>query len=176
MSKAPEKCYECVTRRMTKFANENIPEDMRDDYIDKATDAVFKAGLDELEAAWEGVAKQFLRTDDIHKAEKEAFQKCIMDMKDDISKLLDKSENGILDAIKFAIAGNIIDFATVELTFEKVKAIIEEVKETKLDETLWNHFMDDLSKAKKLVLLLDNVGEVVFDTLLLKKIKVFSIQ
>ena len=172
MRKAPDKCYECVFGRMRKFADKFIPQDKRQRYIDEATEAVFASDPDELEVAWEMVAKKYLKTDDVHRKDKEAFQKCIMDMKDDIENLLDKSEEGLLDAIRFAIAGNVIDFATINnLDFEFVKKVISQVKETKLDEKLWNHFIEDLSNAKKAVILLDNVGEVVFDTILLKKIK-----
>ena len=172
MRKAPDKCYDCVFGRMKKFANKFIPENDRQRYIDEATEAVYASDPDELEVAWEMVAKKYLKTDDVHRKDKEAFQKCIMDMKEDIENLLDKSDEGILDAVRFAIAGNVIDFATINnLDFELVKKIISQVKETKLDEKLWEHFIEDLSSAKKAVILLDNVGEVVFDTILLKKIK-----
>jgi len=93
-------------------------------------------------------------------------------MKDDIEKMLDESDDIINDAIKFAIAGNIIDFATMpNLSLEELKEIIGSVENFKFDEELYAKFIEELEASKEVVILLDNVGEVVLDALLCKKLK-----
>ena len=136
-------CLECARRRYTKYANKHIPEEKREEYFEEVTKAVNAASYQELESAWERVTRKFMKTDDIHKESREKFQKCILDMKDDIESMLNESDDVINDAIKFAIAGNVIDFATMpNLTLDDLKSIIN-----------------------------DNVGEVVLDALLCKKLK-----
>lgn len=165
-------CKECVVRKLTRFANNNMPEDMRDEYIKEASEAILKVQYRELETAWESVARRYLKTDDIHREEKEKFQKCVLDMMEDLEKLLEGSEDTIDDAIKFAIVGNIIDFATMpNLTVDMVKEMLNKVKKIEFDKELYNFFRKELEEAKEIVLLLDNVGEVVFDSILCKKIK-----
>ncbi len=165
-------CLECARKRYTKYANEHIPEEKREQYFEEVTKAVHEASYQELESAWERVTRKYMKTDDIHKESREKFQKCILDMKDDIESLLDESDDVINDAIKFAIAGNVIDFATMpNLTLDDLKGIISDVKKYKFDEKLYKIFTEDLENAKEIVILLDNVGEVVLDAILCKKLK-----
>ncbi|CAA6820932.1 MAG: Unknown protein, partial [uncultured Sulfurovum sp.] len=86
-------------------------------------------------------------------------------------KLLPSVENKvhtISDAIKTAVAGNVIDFATpnhFDLTME-----FEKVFETDFaidDESI---FLSHLESAKSFMIIGDNVGEHVFDKLLLESI------
>lgn len=72
--------------------------------------------------------------------------------------------------MKSAVAGNIIDFGALEQTADIEQMINDRIKEepaindiNKLDEALRN--------AKNVLYLTDNGGEIIFDKLLIKKIK-----
>ncbi len=72
--------------------------------------------------------------------------------------------------VKSAVAGNIIDFGALEQTADIEQMINDRIKEepaindiNKLDEALRN--------AKNVLYLTDNGGEIIFDKLLIKKIK-----
>jgi uncharacterized protein with ATP-grasp and redox domains len=106
----------------------------------------------------------FTDSDDVYKALKELSTK-------EALKLLPSVENkvnNISSAIKAAVAGNVIDFATpnhFDLTVE-----FENVFETPFaidDEVA---FLERLKKAKSFMIIGDNVGEHVFDKLLLETI------
>lgn len=165
-------CLECARKRYTKYADEHIPENLRKQYLDEVTKAVHEATYQELESAWERVTRKYMKTNDIHRQSREKFQQCMLEMKDDIEQMLNESDDVINDAIKYAIAGNVIDFSTMpNLTLDDLKSIINDVKKYKFDEDLYQKFTTDLENAKEVVILLDNVGEVVLDSLLCKKLK-----
>lgn len=86
-----------------------------------------------------------------------------------IQKIL-KKDNTLENYVKISILGNILDFGTYSITTDietllkqnlNKQLIINDIK--KLDESLKKH--------KQLLYLVDNTGEIVFDKLLLEKIK-----
>ena len=103
--------------------------------------------------------------DDVYKELKELSTKEAMKLLPTVKK---EVEN-VSDAIKSAVAGNVIDFATpnhFDLTEE-----FEKVFDTSFtidDEAL---FFEKLEEAKSFMIIGDNVGEHVFDKLLLEMIK-----
>ena len=85
-------------------------------------------------------------------------------------KKLFKKDNSLENFIKIAVAGNIIDFGALEENtdmeslLKKQITINPAINDTKKLET-------DLKNAKNILYLTDNGGEIVFDKLLIKKIK-----
>ncbi len=107
----------------------------------------------------------FTDSDDVYKVLKELSTQEAMKLLPSVKKQVKTSS----DAIKAAVAGNVIDFATpnhFDLTkeFEKVFDTDFSIN----DETL---FFESLKEAKTFMLVGDNVGEHVFDKLLLEQIK-----
>lgn len=169
---ACEACLECNKRRYTKFAENFIEEERRGAFLDEVNREIVLAPYQELESTWERIARRYVKSNDIHKEEKEKFQKRMLEMKDDIEKMLDESDDIINDAIRYSIAGNVIDFATKpNISMDDLTETISRVKEFTFDEELYAQFSKELEEAKEVVILLDNVGEVVMDALLCKKIK-----
>ncbi len=90
--------------------------------------------------------------------------KLLPSVKDSISK----QKNKIKGAIKASVAGNVIDFATpnhFDLTTEFQKVFSTPFAIDNEDE-----FLDRLSKANSFMIIGDNVGEHVFDKILLEEI------
>lgn len=165
-------CHECARRRYTKYAKTHMDEETMKKYLHDVEEEVLKVDYQELETAWERVTRRYMKTDDIHREEKEKFQSVMMSMKDEVEKTLDESEALLDDALRYALAGNVIDFATMpDLTLDQLMDIINDVKKIEFDPEIYSHFIEDLINAKNVVILLDNVGEVVMDTLLCKKLK-----
>jgi len=81
-------------------------------------------------------------------------------------------KEGLMLAIKLAIAGNIIDFGTphqfdINVVQQRINSTLKDT--LSVDDT--QLLFDKLQSGKKLLYLGDNCGEVVFDKLLLKKLK-----
>lgn len=83
-------------------------------------------------------------------------------------------DNSLETYVKIAIVGNILDFGTFHLDTDFESMIFEglekELKINKIDE-----FEEALRKYDSVLYLVDNTGEIVFDKLLLEKIKEYDV-
>lgn len=87
----------------------------------------------------------------------------------ELEKIVENSDDKLLTAIKIAIAGNIIDLG-VNREFD----IVTDVKNIlKQDFAIFDYsaFKKQLEKTKDVLYLGDNVGESVFDKILIKELK-----
>jgi uncharacterized protein with ATP-grasp and redox domains len=76
------------------------------------------------------------------------------------------------DYVKFAVAGNVIDYGTGEPPKEVIGKIYEIVNTSPAVNDL-EELREDLHKANSLLYLFDNSGEIMFDLVFLKAIKSF---
>ena len=79
-----------------------------------------------------------------------------------------KSKHPLETAVRIAIAGNIIDFGVTN-NFNIDKAVSNALNED-LKVNDYNKFKKKLSKAKTVLYLADNAGEIVFDRILIETI------
>ncbi|MCC7553235.1 MAG: DUF89 family protein [Methanobacteriaceae archaeon] len=90
-----------------------------------------------------------------------------------VKNLLDENDN-LENHVKIAILGNLLDFGAFELGTN-----IEDLIKKNLNDDLAINDSEklekDLKKHKDLLYLVDNTGEIVFDKLLLSKIKDYNI-
>ncbi len=86
-----------------------------------------------------------------------------------------KEKNGLESYIKAAIAGNLIDFGALGVNFDIEKGIVENMeKEIALNQA--SELEKELKTAKKVLYLADNNGEIVFDKLLIEKLKEYDVE
>ncbi len=107
----------------------------------------------------------FAENEDVYKSLKELSTKEALNL---LPSVEEKVHN-ISDAIKASVAGNVIDFATpnhFDLTLE-----FEKVFETDFAREDKEGFLKSLERAKTFMIVGDNVGEHVFDKLLLEVIR-----
>ena len=85
-----------------------------------------------------------------------------------------KKDNNLETYVKMAIVGNILDFGTFDLDTDFESLIFEGLKKelaiNRIDE-----FEEALKKYDSVLYLVDNTGEIVFDKLLLEKIKEYDV-
>ena len=92
---------------------------------------------------------------------------------DDVKKIL--KENDTLESyVKIAIIGNILDFGAFTLD-DDIDAIINESLKKDLAVKDIEEFENSLKKHDKVLYLVDNTGEIVFDKLLMGKIKEYGV-
>ena len=82
---------------------------------------------------------------------------------------LQKSENKLLTATKIAVAGNVIDLAA-EVEFD-LEDELNKIFHTHFSHNDFDRFSDELSNAKNVVILGDNVGEHIFDFMFVEILK-----
>ncbi len=83
---------------------------------------------------------------------------------------LEERDVDLKTALKLAIVGNVVDFA-VDYSPEQLEEDVRRMLKEKLYRDDSEELFDELSKAKRLLYLTDNCGEIHFDRLFLKKVK-----
>ena len=83
-----------------------------------------------------------------------------------LRKIVDRSDTPLLSAVRLAVAGNTIDYGLFH-TFD-IEKEIEECLVRDFAVFDFVEFENDLSRARKVLYLLDNAGEIVFDRLLIE--------
>ena len=82
---------------------------------------------------------------------------------------IQESSNPLTTALRVSVAGNVIDFAT-QVAF-KLEEEFERVFSSPFAIDHQKAFFEELEQAKRLVIIGDNVGEHLFDKLLIQEIK-----
>lgn len=117
--------------------------------------------------------KQKTKCDDPYFKEKIESNEIALKYLPTVQEIL-KKDDSLENYVKIAIIGNILDFGAFKLDDDIEKLIIDS-----LDKKLTIKDIDELEKAlktnDKLLYLVDNTGEIVFDKLLLSKIKEYDI-
>ncbi len=86
-----------------------------------------------------------------------------------------KEDNSIQNYLKASIAGNVIDFGALGLETDIEGRIIETMrKDLAIDHSTM--LEKELQEAHNLLYLADNIGEIVFDKLLVEKIKEYNVK
>jgi damage-control phosphatase, subfamily I len=90
-----------------------------------------------------------------------------------IEKLIQENP-GLESYLKAAIAGNLIDFGALGLEFDMESRIISTMqKDLALNHS--DRLEEELERADDVLYLADNIGEIVFDKLLIKKLKDYDV-
>ena len=91
---------------------------------------------------------------------------------DDVKKIL--NDDCLENYVKIAIIGNILDFGAFTLD-DDIESVIKKSLKKDLAIKDIDEFENSLKKHDKVLYLVDNTGEIVFDKLLLSKIKEYNI-
>lgn len=118
--------------------------------------------------------KRQTRNEDPYHVQKE---KCNQVAKKSLPAIINilKEDNSLKNYLKAAITGNIIDFGALGLETD-IEAMINEnmQKDLVIDHT--NILEAELRKARKVLYLADNIGEIVFDKLLIEKLNEYGVE
>ncbi|MBQ9160437.1 MAG: DUF89 family protein [Methanobrevibacter sp.] len=91
----------------------------------------------------------------------------------DVKEIL-KRDSSLENYVKIAIIGNILDFGAFTLD-DDIESVIKSSLEKELTIKDIEEFEDSLKKHDKVLYMVDNTGEIVFDKLLLEKIKEYGL-
>ena len=71
----------------------------------------------------------------------------------------------VFAGIQYAVLGNYLDFAALQgkVSFEKLNEMLDNALHMELDKQVYEDMCQDLGKAKTLLYVTDNAGEIVFD-------------
>jgi len=126
----------------------------------------FSSSPPEISREVHALIKRITGSEDPYKRVKEESNAAAKQMYPELKNMVRKSDDPLLTALKFSIAGNVIDFGTSN-RFD-VRDIIDRMENEGMND--YPVFKKLLEKAEDVVYLGDNAGEIFFDRLLIEEI------
>ncbi|MCP4650548.1 MAG: DUF89 family protein [PVC group bacterium] len=122
------------------------------------------------------LVKKHTKSKDPFKSVKQKSNKLALSIYSKLKHKVAHSKDRLLMAVELAVAGNIIDYGTankVNVDQELKEILLKEQKSIKKHAKFFAYekFKQQLKKSKKILVLGDNTGEIVFDRVLLEEIK-----
>ena len=115
------------------------------------------------------IIKEITKCKDPYHEIKVKYNQIVLKMYSKLKNRVENSSDPLFVAIRFAIAGNIIDFGANGGKFD-LEATLKEALTLEFAVCDYDVFCDNLKVAKTLLYLGDNAGEIVFDKLLIEEI------
>jgi len=117
--------------------------------------------------------RKLIGNNDPYHSVKEQFNNLALKLYPELEERVMESEDPFATAVRLAIAGNIIDFGVkTSLAESDVEKTIEQSLTSHFDDNQIYEFKDAVTKAKKILYLADNAGEIVLDRLLIEQLPV----
>jgi len=165
-------CIKCFLEQANKLLNKyTIPDDIAGDIIVR-----FRLFIDDHKNITAPEASCFMHrlinkatnSKDPYKKEKRDYNELLLSLEEDIRDIIKKSDNPFQTALRYALAGNIIDFGPPK-PFDVFKALsAAATKEPAIDHSF--ELKKALKKASTVLYLGDNSGEIVLDKLFIETI------
>ena len=110
---------------------------------------------------------------DQYRAEKAQANRFVLERLPQVRQLVESAEDPVYAGLQFAILGNYLDFSALQgnVSFEKLEEMLRSALDYALDREIFASFRQDLSKAKKLLYLTDNAGEIGMDRVFAEEIQ-----
>lgn len=90
-------------------------------------------------------------------------------LRDEMKEMISRSADPVETAVRLAIAGNIIDFVVdPDADKSNIRQAVEESLSAAIEQSKFEEFKDAIQRARKILYLGDNNGEIVFDMLLIE--------
>ena len=169
--KINEECLPCLINQVIKVANITNCSN-RDDLYHQVFEQLSKIDFNKSNPEIIGMifelVKKHLNNEDPYQEIRQYYNNLFLQSYDDF----DIKINSFKTAIKYAIIGNIIDFSPInnqEIT--KIDDWFDNIDNLSLTIDHVDKLINDIKKAKTILYLGDNCGEICLDKLLLKRIK-----
>jgi len=167
-------CVKCIVGQIEKATkllelDENLSKQIMDEVNKRSKNFSFKDTPPFVaKDVYEYLAKKTNLPDPLETLKQKSIQKALTFIPY-VEDKIENSEDKLLTAIKTAVAGNVIDFATTKefCLDEEINTIFE----TNFAINDYEIFKEELEKHQTLIILADNAGENVFDMVLIKTLK-----
>lgn len=167
-----EKCYRCITERYTKIAQAHGGGETGAAYVAEIKHAMDQApkgvSMPYLSPAFAAITEKYYGADgaDYEKG-KRASNDLMLSLLPELQTQVQAAGDPLRTAMALAQIGNYIDFTALwgKVDFDALRALFKDTETYAPEETEYARFLDDLSRAKSLVYICDNAGEIVADRL-----------
>ncbi len=169
-------CMFCLVQRQEENIRHIQDEKLKSEYMrdvlliiaaspEDVTAPVVVADINRLHREYFGSAYSFDKL-------KLEYNQLMLEEEARIEQAIQTSDDPLLTALKFARAGNYIDFGAMgSVNKNKLKTLLDSAREEDLSFEEYASFKKALQRAERLVYLTDNCGEIVLDKLLISTLK-----
>jgi len=169
--KADLECLPCFLKQAFEAARMATDDEMvQRRVLDEVTKLLPSLSLDKTPPKISRGIHQLVReasgTEDPYRGVKEKYNRIALSLYPELKDKVKASDDPLLFAIRVAIAGNIIDFG-IGLDFD-IDRDLDRVLGAEFAIFDYGEFKETLTRAKKVLYLADNAGEVVFDRVLIE--------
>jgi len=166
-------CIPCFFKQALKAARiAGANEDIQKKVLDRLASEVLNFPLSSSPPEMGGIiyrlVKEITEVEDPFKEIKEECNKIALDIYPDLKDKVAQSKDRLLTAIRFAAAGNVIDFGVNSSLV--IKKEIRGVFNKDFAMCDYREFKEALHNTKQILYLADNAGEVVFDRILIEEL------
>lgn len=163
-------CMQCYLRRNVDLARKLGPEDKATAFA-KELMKLFIAAPEGVTAPWFGPSVAQLLHEmyglpiDRYHDEKIASNRFVLERLEEVRQRVKQAEDPILAGLQYAILGNYLDFSALQgdVSYEKLEQMLSGAKDIDVSGPYFDRFKADLEKAKTLLYLTDNAGEIGMD-------------
>lgn len=171
-----DKCIPCIVNQAIKVADmvglDNKNELLRKVFTYLSSVDFTTSSTPELIGEIFALLKKETGNSDPYKETREHYNKMFLEQIPYLEKKINQAENPLLEAIKYAIIGNIIDFNPIHnLLLSDIKDCFLQLKGKQLEINDSNLLMQEIIDADTILYLGDNCGEICLDKILVKRIK-----
>ena len=169
-------CYLCLLRQSLEAARyATTDESVQRDALRKATQLVLDYGYDvpppQIGRAIHRLIKEVTGNSDPYSGEKDRFNKSMLEHLPRMRRYVENAHDGLLMAVKLAIAGNSIDAALGKLKKDDVDAAFHRAVDQELTGD-YDLFTRVVTQSETIFLIADNAGEIVCDRVLIEYLTV----
>lgn len=172
-------CIRCLLDRQEERVREIGDEDKKAAFLKEAARIIAFAKEEDaapyLVFEINKVYERFFGEGKSYEKEKEEFNSLMLNLESQLEeniRLGGNREELLKNAINYARAGNYIDFGAMNhVEKEELMELLHKAGKEDVDSHTFAMLQEDLAKAKELVYLTDNCGEIVADKLLIKLLK-----
>jgi len=170
-------CIECLIKRQMTQAQSMEGEETKylfmRDVMQAILDAPAGAGAPYMVYQFDKIFSKHWHHEDRFKEIKEESNRHMMARLDYMRSQIATADDPLLVGLKFAQTGNYIDFGAManEVSMSVLDELLEKTPSNPLDMVEYAHFKTDLDKAKTMVYLGDNAGEIVADMAFIEVLK-----
>lgn len=170
-----KKCLPCIVNQALKFIDVSCSEG-RDGIINKIFECMSRADYDkmttpELVGELFSLVTRETGVADPYKDIRRSCNELLLAQSEDFEREIDSASDPFSAAVKYSIVGNMVDFShDYDLSPDSIRGFFNRFcgETLEIDDT--ELLKKDIMKAKTLVYLGDNCGEICLDKLLIKKI------
>lgn len=170
-------CIECLIRRHFRLVMAKDDGEKAFSYIKDMMQIMLEApeGVSApwLTGAFSKAYAKYWPGEDVYENLKKDSNDLVLELLPKIRPLVEQADDPLAMALAFSRTGNFLDFGilTPEIAHTALWDAIEKTPQVKLDADVYAALRSDLERAKELVILGDNAGEIVFDLLLVEQLQ-----